>query len=183
MNSRPTNTDLTNAGQPLSATSDEVLPLRSCVGIMLLNREKKIWIGRRISKSHDDPNALIWQMPQGGIDEGEVPEVAALRELEEETGVTSARILKESAGWHTYELPKNLWGKALKGRFRGQTQKWFAMEFEGSEDEIDIGEKPTQKAEFDQWQWEVSDKLPGLIVPFKRKVYENVIEEFSSLLG
>lgn len=174
---------MTTASENLSSNEIDALPLRPCVGIMLLNRNRKVWIGRRISKSHDDPNSLIWQMPQGGIDEGEDPQDAAFRELQEETGVTSARLLKVSAGWHDYELPRELWGKALKGRYRGQTQKWFALEFEGSEDEIDIGEKPTQKAEFDQWKWESSEKLPGLIIPFKRQVYSAVIEEFSDLLG
>lgn len=174
---------MTTASENLSSNEIDALPLRPCVGIMLLNRNRKVWIGRRISKSHDDPNSLIWQMPQGGIDEGEDPETAAFRELQEETGVTSARLLKVSAGWHDYELPRDLWGKALKGRYRGQTQKWFALEFEGSEDEIDISEKPTQKAEFDQWKWETSEKLPGLIIPFKRQVYSAVIEEFSDLLG
>lgn len=174
---------MTTASENLSSNEIDALPLRPCVGIMLLNRNRKVWIGRRISKSHDDPNSLIWQMPQGGIDEGEAPQDAAFRELQEETGVTSARLLKVSAGWHDYELPRELWGKALKGRYRGQTQKWFALEFEGSEDEIDIGEKPTQKAEFDQWKWETSEKLPGLIIPFKRQVYSAVIEEFSDLLG
>ncbi len=173
---------MTTAFENLSSNDIDALPLRPCVGIMLLNRDRKVWIGRRISKSHDDPNSLIWQMPQGGIDEGEDPETAAFRELQEETGVTNARLLKVSAGWHDYELPRELWGKALKGRYRGQTQKWFALEFEGSEDEIDIGEKPTQKAEFDQWKWETSEKLPGLIIPFKRKVYSAVIDEFSDLL-
>ena len=174
---------MTTASENLSSNEIDALPLRPCVGIMLLNRDRQVWIGRRISKSHDDPNSLIWQMPQGGIDEGEDPQDAAFRELQEETGVTSARLLKVSAGWHDYELPRELWGKALKGRYRGQTQKWFALEFEGSEDEIDIGEKPTQKAEFDQWKWESSEKLPGLIIPFKRQVYSAVIEEFSDLLG
>jgi len=174
---------MTSLSKNSSSADLALLPLRPCVGIMLLNAEKKVWIGRRITKAHDDPDALIWQMPQGGIDKGEAPLEAALRELEEETGVTSARILKESTGWHDYELPKNMWGTALKGKYRGQTQKWFAMEFDGSEDEIDIGEKPTQKAEFDEWKWEISDELPGLIIPFKRKVYSAVIEEFSELLG
>ena len=174
---------MTTPSQKVSSTEIDALPLRPCVGIMLLNPNRKVWIGRRISKSHDDPNSLIWQMPQGGIDEGEDPHEAAFRELQEETGVTSARLLKVSAGWHDYELPRELWGKALKGRYRGQTQKWFALEFEGSEDEINIGEKPTQKAEFDQWKWESSEKLPDLIIPFKRKVYSAVIDEFSDLLG
>ncbi len=157
------------------------LPLRPCVGIMLLNEAGKVWVGRRIAKPHDG-DQFIWQMPQGGIDEGEDPLQAAYRELEEETGVTSVQLLGTTSKWLTYELPKDLWGKALKGKYRGQKQQWFAMRFEGNEDEIDIGEKPTQRAEFDQWRWEQADKLPGLIVPFKRHVYKQVIEEFGSLL-
>lgn len=158
------------------------LPLRPCVGIMLINKGGLVWIGRRISKPHDDPDQFVWQMPQGGIDEGEAPEAAAIRELTEETGITSVTILAESKGWLSYELPLDLQGKALKGKYRGQTQKWFAMRFEGDEAEIDITEKPEQKAEFDQWKWEQSASLPGLIVPFKRQVYQDVISEFSSHL-
>ncbi len=159
------------------------LPLRPCVGIMLINDHNKIWIGRRISKPHDDPNALIWQMPQGGIDEGETPEQAAIRELEEETGVTKASIIRQSSEWYTYELPRHLMGKALKGKFRGQTQKWFAMKFEGTEKDVNIKGTAHQKAEFDKWKWELSAKLPELIIPFKRKVYQQVIKEFSPLLS
>lgn len=158
------------------------LPLRQCVGIMLLNEQNKVWIGRRISKVHDDPDQLIWQMPQGGIDPGETPEQAAVRELYEETGVQKVSIIKQSSEWYTYELPSKLIGKALKGKYRGQTQKWFAMRFEGSIEDINIDEKPEHKAEFDQWKWEQAEKLPGLIIPFKRKVYEHVIEEFLPLL-
>lgn len=158
------------------------LPLRRCVGILLLNQQKNVWIGRRISKPHDDPDLFVWQMPQGGIDKGEEPEEAAFRELEEETGITSATIIRPAKQWFSYEIPSKLRGKALKGKYRGQIQQWFAMRFEGHEDEVDINEKLDQKAEFDQWRWEKAHELPGLIVPFKRKVYEQVISEFSSLL-
>lgn len=159
------------------------LPFRPCVGIMLLNQTGKVWIGRRISKPHDDPDQFVWQMPQGGIDEGENPDSAAIRELEEETGITSVTILKESSDWLSYELPTALQGKALKGKYRGQKQKWFAMRFEGEEGEINIEEKPDHKAEFDLWKWEQAIELPGLIVPFKRHVYEEVIKEFRHLLA
>lgn len=158
------------------------LPLRPCVGIMLINKSGLVWIGRRIAKPHDAPDQFVWQMPQGGIDEGEEPAEAALRELTEETGITSVSILAESNGWLSYELPLDLQGKALKGKYRGQTQKWYAMRFEGEEGEIDIAEKPEHKAEFDQWKWEQSASLPGLIVPFKRQVYQDVISEFRAHL-
>jgi len=158
------------------------LPYRSCVGIMLINSQGLVWVGRRIAKPHDRYDAHIWQMPQGGIDAGEVPEEAAFRELAEETGVVSAKILGESEGWINYDLPEHLIGKALKGRFRGQTQKWFAMKFDGDELEIDIAEKAEHKAEFDAWRWEQARELPGLIVEFKRPVYDQVIREFAHLI-
>jgi len=162
-------------------TNYNELPLRPCVGIMLLNKANKIWIGRRISKPHDNPGSFIWQMPQGGIDKGEKPDAAALRELQEETGIINASIIKQSQQWYNYELPEELRGKALKGKYRGQTQKWFAMRFEGKDNEVDISEKAAQKAEFDQWRWSDAAPLPDLIVPFKRTVYQNVIAEFSDL--
>ena len=175
---------MTTASENLSSNEIDALPLRPCVGIMLLNRNRKVWIGRRISKSHDDPNSLIWQMPQGGIDEGEDPQDAAFRELQEETGVTSARLLKVSAGWHDYELPRELWGKALKGALsRPDSKNGLRLNLKALKMKLTCGEKPTQKAEFDQWKWESSEKLPGLIIPFKRQVYSAVIEEFSDLLG
>ena len=164
----------------MSDTSKTDLPYRPCVGVMLMNADGKVFVGQR-----KDSDVAAWQMPQGGIDDGEDPQTAALRELWEETGVTADLVTVEdqTSDWLTYDLPPELVGKVWKGRYRGQTQKWYALEFEGSEEEIDIGEKPTQKAEFDQWRWETSDKLPGLIIPFKRKVYSAVIEEFSDLLG
>ena len=112
-------------------------------------------------------------MPQGGIDEGEDPQVAALRELAEETAVTSAEIIAESRGWYNYDLPEHLIGKSWKGKYRGQTQKWFALRFTGEDSEIDLA-PPGHKQEFDQWRWAPMDEVMDLIVPFKRQVYEQV---------
>lgn len=161
----------------------KTLPYRPCVGIFLLNAEGLVWIGRRIRKPHDetDNGAHVWQMPQGGIDKGEDPLTAAKRELHEETGITSVEIVAECEDWLTYDLPPELIGRALKGRFRGQLQKWYAMRFIGHEAEIDIAEKPGHKAEFDAWRWAQGHELPDLIVPFKRDVYRQVITNFEHL--
>lgn len=160
------------------------LSLRPCVGIMLLNEENKVWIGKRISKStkNQQDDQYAWQMPQGGIDAGEPPLHAAKRELAEETGVKSTTLLQTASSWFDYEIPKDIRAKALKGKFQGQTQQWFAMRFTGKEQEIDINEKPGHKAEFSAWKWEDAEKLPSLIIPFKRRVYEQVLAEFSNLL-
>ena len=121
-------------------------------------------------------------MPQGGIDKGETPREAALRELQEETGTDKAEIIGEMEDWVTYDLPPHLVGVAFKGRYRGQTQKWFAYRFEGDESEIQINPPPGgHKAEFDQWSWRPMHELPGLIVPFKRHVYEQVVAAFQHL--
>ncbi len=159
------------------------LPLRNCVGIMLLNKKGKVWIGKRISKTHDNHRGHIWQMPQGGIDNKEAPLDAAYRELMEETGITNADLLQTASTLFSYELPKEIQGLALKGKYRGQIQQWYAMRFTGHEREINIAEKPNQKAEFSEWKWEEASKLPELIVPFKRKVYEQVIKEFAGLIS
>jgi putative (di)nucleoside polyphosphate hydrolase len=119
-------------------------------------------------------------MPQGGIDESEDPAKAALRELNEETGIRSVSIIAESAGWYSYDLPAALRPKAWGGRYRGQKQKWFAMRFTGSDDEVEL-ERPGHKPEFDQWRWAEMGELTGLIVPFKRAVYEQVLAEFAAL--
>ena len=149
------------------------LPYRQGVGLMLFNPAGLVWVGRRL-----DQKGEAWQMPQGGIDEGETPEQAALRELEEEIGTASAVIVGESAGWVTYDLPPELVGVAWKGRYRGQKQKWFALRFTGSDDEIRIdGEHP----EFAEWRWVEFDRLCELIVPFKRDLYEQVTAEFATL--
>lgn len=158
------------------------LPYRPCVGIMLLNKDGKVWIGRRAmdrAVQQDEPGS--WQMPQGGIDAGEDPLPAALRELEEETGISQVDVIGESDGWFSYDLPAHLLGKALKGKYCGQKQKWFAMRYLGSDDEIDLSE--AEDDEFDAWRWEDAQVLPDLIIEFKRPVYEQVIEAFAHLTG
>ena len=153
------------------------LPYRPCVGIMLLNAHGLVWVGNRLPSTNPEqlgPNT--WQMPQGGIDAGEDPHTAAFREMKEEIGTDKAEILAETADWLTYDLPADLLGKALKGKFRGQKQKWFAMRFTGSDADIDIAADDHQ--EFSEWQWMPIDRLVDLIVPFKRPVYEQVVTEF-----
>ena len=162
------------------------LPYRPCVGIMLVNKRGLVFVGRRKEEAGpehvDDTHA--WQMPQGGIDPGEDPYVAALRELREETNVTSVSLLAEAPDWFSYDLPDDVAKQAWKGKWRGQTQKWFALRFEGDEAEIDIHE-PTgaPHPEFDAWRWERIERLPELIIPFKRPVYERVVATFRPLVG
>ena len=161
------------------------LPYRPCVGIMVLNRNKRVWIGRRIDAPKDAEGAgSWWQMPQGGIDEGEDAREAALRELYEETSIHSVEVIGEIEDWLTYDLPENLVGFAWNGRYRGQKQKWFAARFMGNDSEINI-EAPgggVHKPEFDEWRWVEMDEVPNLIVPFKRKVYDQVVGAFSALV-
>ncbi|WEX09779.1 RNA pyrophosphohydrolase [Chelativorans sp. AA-79] len=160
------------------------LPYRPCVGVMVLNEAGNIWAGRRIMErsSEMEGAAMLWQMPQGGIDEGEDPLAAARRELYEETGIRTVSFLAETPGWITYDLPEHLVGKALKGRYRGQKQKWFAFRFEGAESEIAINPPPgDHEPEFDAWAWKPMRELPKLVVPFKRQVYEEVVAAFGHL--
>ncbi len=155
------------------------LPLRPCVGLMVINAQGLVWVGRRFG-TFKDPPAGRWQMPQGGIDEGEAPAEAAMRELAEETGMRSGHIIGESRTWYPYDLPTHLIGKVWGGRYRGQTQKWFAIRFTGDDCEIDIA--PTDhEPEFDAWRWAPIDDVLALIVPFKRDVYTAVIAEFRPL--
>lgn len=150
------------------------LPYRRGVGIMLLNRDKEVFVAKRI-----DMTSEAWQMPQGGIDEGEDPRSAAIRELTEETGTGLAEIIGESKEWLRYDLPDDLIAKIWGGRYRGQEQKWFAMKFLGEDSDINIH---TDHPEFSAWQWVEPTLLPGLIVPFKRDLYTQLLAEFRHLL-
>jgi putative (di)nucleoside polyphosphate hydrolase len=168
----------------MSTVQADTLPYRPCVGMMVLNREGLVWVGRRIAGTDSEMAGTekLWQMPQGGIDEGEDPLPAALRELHEETGIRTVSLLAEAPDWVYYDLPDHLVGVALKGRYRGQKQRWFAFRFEGEESEIAIDPPPGgHKQEFDAWAWKPMENLPDLIVPFKRKIYEEVVAAFRHL--
>jgi len=164
-------------------TDRSKLPYRPCVGVTLFNPEGLVFIGRRRAGAGVEGNDAEWQMPQGGIDAGEDPREAAVRELHEETNVRSAELLAEAPGWFTYDLPTDHVGKGWTKHFRGQTQKWFAFRFTGPTSEIDI-EHPAggrHSPEFDRWRWEKLENLPALIVAFKRPVYEQVVDAFRHL--
>lgn len=166
-------------------TAPEDLPYRPCVGIMVLNTKGLVWAGRRIAEPDSELSDTdqLWQMPQGGIDKGEEPFPAAMRELYEETGMRSVTLLAEAPDWINYDLPAHLLGVAFKGKYRGQTQKWFAFRFEGEENEIAIDPPPGgHSAEFDRWAWKPMVELPELIVPFKRRVYDEVVAAFRHLV-
>src|SRR5689334_14334725 len=151
---------------PTQALDPEDLPYRPCVGVMLFNREGLVFVGRRIDQTVEG-----WQMPQRGIDEGETPRQAALRELKEEVGTDRAEILREHPDWLAYDLPRHLLGVALHGKYRGQRQKWIAMRFTGEDSDINIA---THEPEFAHWKWLAVEALPRLVVPFKRDTYTNV---------
>jgi putative (di)nucleoside polyphosphate hydrolase len=159
-------------------TPDEInaLPYRPCVGLMLINRAGDVFVGQRNDRDSD-----AWQMPQGGVDKGETPRDAALRELLEETGITSdlVEIIGETKGWLEYDLPHELVPRIWKGRYRGQEQKWFLMRFVGTDDQVNI---ETKHPEFSHWRWQDVDQLVDNIVPFKRDVYVRVLTELAHLL-
>jgi len=160
----------------------EDLPYRPCVGVMVLNREGLAFIGRRIDGPEHIDLAHSWQMPQGGIDKGEDPWPAALRELREETSIRSVEPLGEIADWLKYDIPREIVGQAWKGKYRGQKQKWFALRFTGKDSEIDVAHPAgSHEPEFSAWRWEPMRNVPELVVPFKRAVYERVVREFSHL--
>jgi len=150
------------------------LPYRAGVGIMLLNKNGEVFVGKRI-----DTKAEAWQMPQGGIDEGEDAKTAALREMLEEIGTDKAEIIGESAGWYYYDLPENLIPTIWGGKFRGQQQKWFLLKFTGVNEDLNI---ETDHPEFCEWKWAEPNTLPNLIVPFKRELYAALIAEFLPFL-
>jgi putative (di)nucleoside polyphosphate hydrolase len=168
-----------NLDRPIGDSTRLDLPFRVGVGIMLFNSRGLVWTGRRLPKWAGDRQAFIWQMPQGGLMAGEDPLDAAHRELEEETGIRNAELIAELNGWTTYELPPELIGIALKGRYRGQRHRWFAMRFYGDDSEIDIGPRNGRKAEFDRWKWRPISELPEIVIPFKRPVYEELVRVFS----
>ena len=145
----------------------KVLPLRLGVGAIVLNNKNKVFVGKR----KDNP-VNKWQMPQGGVNEGEKLIDAMKRELKEETGIKNIKILKEIDGWSEYELPENLLGKIWRGKYRGQKQKWFIVKFLGKDNEIDL---KTSNHEFIEWKWLDIESLPGVIVEFKKKVYEKLL--------
>jgi putative (di)nucleoside polyphosphate hydrolase len=149
------------------------LPYRRGVGIMLLNALGDVFVAQRIDMRSD-----AWQMPQGGIDEGETPESAAWREMQEETGTRDAILLAEGRAWHRYDLPADLVPRLWKGRYRGQEQKWFAFRFTGADGDIALD---SDHAEFSAWKWTPIATLPDLIVPFKRQLYSKLVSEFGHL--
>ena len=158
------------------------LPYRPCVGVMVLNRAGLAFIGRRIEGPEHIDATHGWQMPQGGIDKGEEAWPAALRELREETNIRSVERIGEIADWLTYDIPREIVGQAWKGKYRGQTQKWFALRFTGKDSEIDVDNPDgAPEPEFAAWRWEPMQNVPDLVVPFKRAVYERVVRDFGHL--
>jgi putative (di)nucleoside polyphosphate hydrolase len=158
----------------------EDLPYRPCVGLAVINAAGRVFIGRRSSGPEHIDETHVWQMPQGGIDRGEDPWPAALRELYEETSIRSIEKLGEIEDWLAYDIPRDIVGEAWGGKYRGQTQKWYALRFTGDDREVDILTPGggAHEAEFIAWRWEHIERLPELVVPFKRATYERVVHEF-----
>ena len=155
--------------------TDEILPMRTGVGIALLNSENKVFVAKRKDSPFDK-----WQMPQGGIDLNETPLVAMKRELEEETSIKNFKVLEEFNQWLEYELPENLIGKIWNGKYRGQKQKWFIVRFTGEESEINIH---TKNPEFIEWKWVDMNSLTDLIVNFKKHIYKDVLLELKKYIN
>lgn len=159
-----------------STPNESELGYRPCVGVMLVNMDGKVFVGQRI-----DNTTEAWQMPQGGVDDGEDVRAAALRELGEETGIehVHVEIIAKARDEHFYDLPTELIGKLWGGKYRGQRQIWFLARFLGADEDINI---ETRHPEFREWKWVVPESLPDLIVPFKRKLYRDILQEFRALI-
>lgn len=154
------------------------LPYRLCVGAAVFRDDGRVWVGERVGVADAEEGlGTWWQMPQGGLDTGEDPYMAARRELWEETSIRSVSLLGEVPGWLSYDLPEELRGKAWGGRYRGQKQKWFAFRFEGDEAEIDVARPGGghHKPEFGRWCWQEVERLPEIVVEFKREVYRALL--------
>ena len=164
--------------KPLNSNSLGCAYYRRCVGAMLFNKQGHVWLGKR----NEVPNkfqSYAWQMPQGGIDLGENPADAVMRELMEETGTDNAEIYRTSAHWYNYDLPKDFLKSNKNINFKGQTQKWFALYFNGSDSDFNLNTQ--KKPEFSEWCWASLNDITNLIVPFKRDVYINVVNEFKDI--
>jgi putative (di)nucleoside polyphosphate hydrolase len=159
----------------------EDLPYRPCVGLTVINPAGLVFVGRRRDGPEHIDETHVWQMPQGGIDRGEEPWQAALRELYEETSIRSVERAGEIDEWLSYDIPRDIVGQAWGGKYRGQTQKWFALRFSGDDREINIATPGggAHDPEFIDWKWEPIENLPDLVVPFKRPIYERVAREFA----
>ena len=158
----------------------ESLPYRPCAGMMVINRHGLVFIGRRTGGPEHTDRVHVWQMPQGGIDAGEAPYPAALRELYEETNIRSVELLGEIADWLVYDIPRAIVGQAWGGKYRGQKQKWYALRFTGDDSEIYIAHPGGGHApEFVEWRWEKMENLPTLVVPFKQPTYARIVKEFA----
>ena len=166
-------------------SSHDSLPYRPCAGIMLLNRQGLVFVGRRAGGPEHVDRTHVFQMPQGGIDEGEDPYGAAIRELYEETNIKSVEKLGEIADWLAYDLPREIAQEVWGGKYRGQTQKWYALRFTGDDREINVTAPGGghHKPEFIDWRWVDMRDLPDLVVPFKRETYEQVVKAFAQFAG
>jgi len=161
----------------------EDLPYRPCIGLTVFNRDGLVFIGRRTDGPEHVDMTHVWQMPQGGLDPGEDPYECGLRELHEETNIRSVERLAAIDDWLSYDIPREIVGRAWKGKYRGQTQKWFALRFTGDDGEIDVAHPAGgHEPEFCEWRWVKMRELPDLIIPFKRKVYEQVVAAFEHLV-
>lgn len=150
------------------------LPYRVGVGLMILNRAKNIFVAKRVDSKMD-----VWQMPQGGMHVGETPSTAAMREMREEIGCNNASIVAESKKWYCYDIPPNMASKLWSGEYKGQKQKWFLINFEGLDQDINLN---THNPEFSQWKWVPQDQLIRITIPFKKKLYYSILEEFKDYL-